>query len=153
MGGSKLDRRRATTGRDLTWNQFWVGLCCAVGLALALAARAENIGECISPPKPQLPDGASATRQDMLDGQAAVKRFQKKNMQYMHCVQVHIDRTRMQAAQSLDAATRAMALTTHSSANDAFNAAVSAEEEVAGDFNIELREFNALQARSKEERR
>jgi len=121
-------------------------------LAFSLAARAEDMGECVAPPKPKLPDGASATRQDMLDGQAAVKLFQKKNMQYMHCVQVHIDRTRMQAAQSLDAATRAMALTTHSSANDAFNAAVSAEEEVAGDFNIELREVNALQARSRKQR-
>lgn len=152
MGGPKLDRRRTTASRDLAWDQFWVGLCCATMLTLAPAARAEQIGECVAPVKPRLPDGASATRQDMLDGQEAVKRFQKKNMQYMHCVQVHIDRTRMQAAQSLDTATRAMALTTHSSANDAFNAAVSAEEEVAGDFNIELREYNALHARSKEQR-
>ncbi|MEM6543386.1 MAG: hypothetical protein AAF991_09570 [Pseudomonadota bacterium] len=103
--------------------------------------------DCTPPIKPSLPDGATATMQDMLKGQNAVKDYQARNMDYMRCLQTHIDKEGTTVSRSLDSATRAIALTNHGRANTAYNAAVSAEEEVAGDFNIELREFKAVNAR------
>ena len=114
-------------------------------LVLTLApVSAMAFEDCTPPIKPDLPDGARASMQDMLAGQAAVKDFQARNMDYMRCLQRHIDKAGSQATRSLDAATRAMALSAHGHANDAYRAAVSEEEEVAGDFNIELREFRAV---------
>ncbi|MEO0435931.1 MAG: hypothetical protein AAF098_03385 [Pseudomonadota bacterium] len=103
--------------------------------------------ECTPPIKPNLPDGAQATMQEMLKGQNAVKDYQARNMDYMRCLQTHIDKAGSTVSHTLDSATRAIALTNHGRANNAYNAAVSAEEEVAGDFNIELREFKAMNAR------
>ena len=79
----------------------------------------------------------------MLAGLKAVKAFQADNMAYMQCLERHFTRARGQANSAEDGNSRALADGAYRAAMDAYNAAVSAEEEVAGTFNVELREFRA----------
>ena len=50
------------------------------------------------------------------------------------------------AKDGADAATRALAQSDYKAAVEAYNAAVSAEEEIAGAFNVELRAYKAANA-------
>ena len=114
-------------------------VCAALMLAHALPAAAE----CTQPAQPTLPDGASASMDEMLQGQKAVKEFQATNMDYMKCLEENFSAAKEMAASASDEAARAKAAGDYEAAVEAYNAAVSAEEEVAGAFNIELREFKA----------
>jgi hypothetical protein len=111
---------------------------------LAFASSASFAGDCQAPDMPELPDGASATMEQMLAGQKAVKAFQAANMDYMGCVEDALTaaESAMEDASgdAKDAATDA-----YQAALDTYNAAVSAEEEVAGQFNTEIREYKANQ--------
>ncbi|MEE4278878.1 MAG: hypothetical protein V2I82_10480 [Halieaceae bacterium] len=92
----------------------------------------------MAPPLPAIPDGATAPYETMLAGQRAIKAFQAQNMQYMHCLEARFGR--------LDRADKAAATAEdRAQAEDAYHAAVSAEEEVVASFNIELREYRARQ--------
>lgn len=100
--------------------------------------------DCNRPAPPDIPDGARASRDSMLDGLKAVRAFQQQNMLFMKCIEAQFIAARKRATQSLDTSERALALSLHQELVDAYTDAVSVEEEVAGDFNVELREFNAL---------
>ena len=99
-------------------------------------------GECCSPAAPTLPDGANASMEEMLAGQKAVKDFQTANLEYMSCLEKDIsaaeEATLKAADEEKEAATAA-----HREALDSYNAAVSKEEEVDGQFNTEIREYKA----------
>ena len=116
-----------------------------IGLLLTVATVAPGAAlaaDCAAPVKPSLPDGATSTMEEMLAGQKAVKAFQVSNTEYMQCLERDFNAAESNA-ESADAATRALAQAAYSQSVEAYNAAVSAEEEIAGAFNIELREFNA----------
>lgn len=112
----------------------------ALSLTAVLAASAQAQGDCESPDMPTMPDGRSASMEDMLAGQKAVKTFQSDNMDYMKCLEAEF--TAAKAAVEDDGSDKA-AMETYSNAVEAYNSAVSAEEEVAGQFNVELREYKA----------
>jgi hypothetical protein len=111
-------------------------------LALAMGSTYGMAGDCTSPAAPALPDGATASMEDMLAGQKAVKDFQAANLEYMSCLEKDIsaaeEATLKAADEEKEAATAA-----HREALDSYNAAVSKEEEVAGQFNTEIREYKA----------
>ncbi len=113
-------------------------------IALVSAAISGTVvaADCNAPAKPQLPDGATASMEQMLVGQKAVRAFQVSNTEYMQCLERDFNAAESNA-QSPDAATRALAQAAYAQSVEAYNAAVSAEEEVAGAFNIELREYKA----------
>jgi len=79
----------------------------------------------------------------MLKGQQAVKEFQARNTQYMHCLEATFSASKRTARDASDKARRELAESSYAEALEAFNAAVSAEEAVAGAFNIELRRYKA----------
>lgn len=109
---------------------------------LALASSASFGSDCQAPDMPQLPDGATASMEAMLAGQKAVKAFQAANLEYMDCLEAGMSR----AESALDAASgdaKEAAQAAYQAALDSYNAAVSAEEEVAGQFNTEIREYKA----------
>ena len=112
-------------------------------LMLALCASAGAYADCTAPEEPALPDGASASMEEMLAGQKAVKAFQEANMDYMKCVEARIEaaKTAGEEAETEDA--RDAATETYAAAVEAYNKAVSAEETVAGDFNTQVREYKA----------
>lgn len=106
--------------------------------ALSLAATAAVADDCTAPETPQLPDGASSTMEQMLEGQKAVKAFQSANLAYMQCLEPVLSAAEMQVKEGAEGAADA-----YKAIEDRYNAAVSAEEEVAGQFNTEIREYKA----------
>ncbi|MDG1987010.1 MAG: hypothetical protein P8J18_03465 [Halieaceae bacterium] len=114
------------------------------------------IAECGSPSTPKLPDGAVSTLEEMLAGQKAMKAFQAEVVQYRACL-VGIDEEvgdDLSAAQaSIDAKLDNMkelaleaddeAKAAHQTLLAKYNAAVDSEAAIAGEFNIEIREYKA----------
>jgi hypothetical protein len=109
------------------------------GLAFAGSVAAED---CTAPASPSLPDGGSATMEQMLEGQKAVKTFQAANLEYMGCLEARFTAAEAAAKKGSDE-DKASAQAQYNEAMDAYNAAVSEEEKVAGQFNTEIREYKA----------
>lgn len=107
-------------------------------LALALAGSSAMAGDCTAPSTPELPDGATASMEQMLDGQKAVKAFQAANLEYMQCLEPSLSAAETQADEGVEGAADA-----YKAIQEKYNAAVSKEEEVAGQFNTEIREYKA----------
>lgn len=112
-----------------------------LGLGLLCTALGVGAAPCELPSRPQLPDGATASMDQMLAGQKAVQAFQASNMVYMKCLEETFTAAKTASRKSSGEAERAQAKARYSESLAAYNAAVSAEEEVAGDFNVELREY------------
>ena len=111
-------------------------------LALVMGSSYTVAGDCTMPEAPGLPDGATASMEDMLAGQKAVKEFQAANLEYMGCVEQSISAAEEATLKASDEDKEA-AQAAHQKALEAYNAAVSTEEEVAGQFNTEIREYKA----------
>lgn len=112
---------------------------------LMLGSGAALAEDCSKPASPELPDGASASMEEMLAGQQAVKAFQTENLEYMDCLEKRfsaaktaIEEGEVEGKEALKAVQAE-----YSEAVDAYNKAVSTEEEVAGQFNTEIREYKA----------
>lgn len=114
-------------------------------LALALVATPALAQDCDMPEAPTMPDGATSTMEDMLAGQKAVKAFQAANIDYMSCVEAAMNAAEAAAKDASDE-DKAAAQKTLSELVETYNAAVSVEEEVAGQFNTEIREYKAANA-------
>jgi hypothetical protein len=111
------------------------------GSVMAMQVAADE--GCNAPTVPKMPDGKRASMEQMLAGQKAVKAFQESNMDYMHCLERKYTAAKAHAKSSKSAEERASANAEYRTSIDAYNAAVSSEESVAGGFNIELREYKA----------
>ncbi len=116
-------------------------------LALAALTLGSSVAmaDCTKPDSPQLPEGGKATMEDMLAGQKAVKAFQEANMDYMKCLEALFTEAEetVKAGADLTEEALAEAQKTYTEAVEAYNAAVSTEESVAGQFNTEVREYKA----------
>lgn len=116
-------------------NNFKIGLA-----ALALVSANSIAGECSIPDIPELPDGGSATMEQMLEGQKSIKAFQTANLEYMSCLDPLI-------AAAAEAANADSASDEDKAAvkqlEEKYNTAVSVEEDLAGQFNTEIREYKA----------
>ena len=109
------------------------------GTLFAASAVAED---CTAPDTPSLPDGGSSTMEQMLEGQQAVKAFQAANLEYMTCLETRFTAAEQAAKEGSDDE-KAAAQEEYNEAMNAYNAAVTKEEEVAGQFNTEIREYKA----------
>ena len=110
-------------------------------LALVFSSAVSN-AECNTPEVPSLPAGDSASMEQMIAGQKAVKTFQAANIEYMGCLEKAFNEA---AAVAKDATgdAQAAAQAQYDTAEAAYNNAVSKEEEVAGQFNSAIRAFKA----------
>ncbi len=111
-------------------------------LGLALASPLAMAGDCVQPAVPELPNGATSSMEQMLAGQKAVKAFQAANLEYMGCLGTDLAAAE-EAVKSAADEEKAAAQATYDKAVESYNAAVSREEEVAGQFNTEIREYKA----------
>lgn len=111
-------------------------------LGLVLVSPFSMAGDCTAPDAPQLPDGATSSMEQMLAGQKAVKAFQTVNLEYMACLEEDLKATE-EAAKSASDEEKDTAQATYDQAVETYNSAVSKEEEVAGQFNTEIREYKA----------
>ena len=118
--------------------------CCAVLGAVACAPSA--FAECVYPKAPtSYPDGRTATKEDMIAGQGAVKQFMKDADAYMSCVDSENPPPADQSALTPEqkkaiAAREEMRVKKH-------NAAVSDEEKVSAQFNEQLHIWKETQAK------
>jgi hypothetical protein len=116
----------------------------AVVLALAAGAAAAQ-GTCIYPRPPEsMPDGMTATRDQMVAAYAAVKQFDADIAAYNTCLELELqaalanpelaepDRQRIRAMQA-----------------QKNNAAVDHAEQIAQNFNEQLRAFNSREENKK----
>lgn len=107
-------------------------------LALALGSTSALAADCEGPTAPTLPDGASSTMEQMLEGQKAVKAYQAANLEYMKCLEPELNAATAAVQAGEDGAEEK-----YKALEKAYNGAVSTEEEVAGQFNTEIREYKA----------
>ena len=96
--------------------------------------------ECTNPAAPTLPKGATASMDQMLEGQKAVKAFQSANIEYMNCLEKQFMDAEARAKEGPEDG-RASAQAEYAEALEAYNTAVSHEESVAGQFNAEIRAY------------
>lgn len=108
-------------------------------LGLALGSTVSIASECVQPEMPTMPDGAKASMEDMLNGQKAVKTFQTTNMDYMKCLEEAHNAAEAAAPDRSEEEKKAES----AKFEESYNSAVSKEEEVAGQFNTEIREYKA----------
>ena len=111
-------------------------------LGLFLGSTIALADDCVSPEAPAVPDGTSSTMDQMVAGQKAVKVFQASNIEYMTCLEPGITAAGKQLASATGDA-KAAAKADYDEKEAAYNAAVSAEESVAGDFNVAIRAYKA----------
>ena len=78
----------------------------------------------------------------MLEGQKSVKTFQTANLEYMACLEEGM-KAAEEAAKNAPDGEKEATQATYDKAVEAYNSAVSKEEEVAGQFNTEIREYKA----------
>jgi hypothetical protein len=113
-----------------------------LSLATLALVSSQAFAECTSPEAPTVPDGSTASMEDMLAGQKSVKAFQEANLAYMQCLEEGYTAAEA-AAKTGTEEEMAAAQEAYTKGIDAYNNAVSKEEEVAGQFNIEIREYKA----------
>jgi len=107
-------------------------------IGLALGSTASIADDCTAPSSPTLPDGATATMEQMLAGQKAVKAYQAANADYMACLDPLITAAEVAAAGDSPGPDLKATL---EQLNVDYNGSVSAEDEVAQEFNTALRAY------------
>ena len=97
---------------------------------------------CTYPTPPdKLPDGATATRDEMLAGKKKVTEFDAAISEYNNCLQKEADEAVAKlAADDKDRETKKKDI--QNMADQKHNAAVEADEQVAARFNEQLRAYN-----------
>lgn len=109
-----------------------------LGLALSLGSAMSSAEDCVAPEAPQIAEGEDSTLEQMLAAQKAVKTFQEANLAYMACLE-----PQLAAAEAAAKDGEEGAADTYLQIQETYNAAVSKEEEVAGKFNTEIRDYKA----------
>jgi hypothetical protein len=117
----------------------------SLALCLVIAPASVWAADCNKPQAPTVPNGASASYDDMIAGQQAIKTFQADNKAYLDCMDKEIKAAVSVAKTAESAEDRSAAAERHTDMVNEFNAAISQEEKLATKFNSEIEEFQAAQ--------
>ena len=118
----------------------------ALAATTALSAGAAS-ADCPYPAAPdKLPDGATATLQDMLAGQKAVGEYNKAINDYVACIDKEVDDAIAKAGDKLKPEQKA---DMQRIANQKHNAAIDQLQSVADRFNEQVKVFKAKAAGDK----
>lgn len=109
-------------------------------LGLALGSAGSMADDCVAPAQPEVPEGEDSSMEQMLAGQKAVKEFQEANLAYMSCLEPLLAAAEAEAAAALKEGAEG-ATDKYTKIQEAYNAAVFVEEEVAAKFNTEIRDY------------
>lgn len=113
-------------------------LACVLLLAAALPAAA---ADCVYPRAPaRLPDGNTATREEMVAGKRAVDAYIAEMNTYLDCIKAEHDTSLAAAAED-----QKQAITVRFVQKN--DAAVDEQQDVAARFNEQLRAFKARSAK------
>jgi hypothetical protein len=118
-----------------------------LALAATTALSAAAYADCPYPPVPdKIPDGATATMQDMLAGQKAVGEYNKSINDYVACIDKEVDDAIAKAGDKLKPEQKA---DMQRIANQKHNAAIDQLQSVAERFNEQVKVFKAKSAGDK----
>ena len=113
----------------------------AIFISAALSLVASNMAvaqNCVKPAKPPIPDGASASIEEMVEAQTAVKTYQTGMANYRACHEAN-----MKALKPAIADAEPSATASYIGSNKAYNDSVAQEEEVAAEFNAAIKAYKA----------
>ena len=118
-----------------------------LALAATTALSAAAYADCPYPAAPdKMPDGATATMQDMLAGQKAVGEYNKSINDYVACIDKEVDDAVAKAGDKLKPEQKA---DMQRIANQKHNAAIDQLQSVADRFNEQVKVFKAKAAGDK----
>lgn len=113
----------------------------AIPYAFALLSTVALVGvahaECSRPPAPAIPDGSSASQDEMVKSQKAVKEFVKETNTFLDCV----EKEEKDAAAKAQADGKPMTPDDHNAYVQRYNAGVDDMQKVAESFNTQLRTY------------
>jgi hypothetical protein len=119
----------------------------AMACGVTLAAMAPAYADCTYPSPPsKIPDGATATLDDMLAGQKAIKEYQKSMDDYVACIDKELDDKIAKAGDQLKPQQKTDMQKMEAQKH---NAAVDQEQAVADRFNEQVKVFKARNADKK----
>ena len=107
-----------------------------IGLALVSAASVAD--DCTAPQTPALPDAKTASEEQMLAGQKAIKEFQAANSAFRACLEPKLSAAELESisdseSEKIDATLKLL--------NEDYNNSVSEEEALAESWSSKLREY------------
>jgi hypothetical protein len=115
-------------------------LACAAALATGVARA-----DCTYPAAPdKLPDGSTATLEQMLDGQKQVKTYDKAINDYVACIDKQLDEAIAKAGDSIKPEKKADMQKVETQKH---NAAIDELQNVADRFNEQVKVFKARSAK------
>ena len=118
-----------------------------LALAATTALSAVAYADCPYPAAPdKIPDGATATMQDMLAGQKAIGEYNKSITDYVACIDKEVDDAIAKAGDKLKPEQKA---DMQRIANQKHNAAIDQLQSVADRFNEQVKVFKAKAAGDK----
>ena len=118
-----------------------------LAMALVAAAAAPVYADCPYPAAPtKIPDGATATLQEMVDGQKAVGEYQKAINTYTACIDKELDDSIAQAGDKLKPDDKKKMQQMEAQKH---NAAVDQLQAVADRFNEQVKVYKARTADKK----
>ena len=107
-------------------------------LSLLLVSTSSLAVNCDKPSKPMIPNGSSASMEEMVEAQKAVKAYQTGMEAYRACHEANMTALKPAVAEGENAS-----VANYMSSNRAFNDSVSQEEEVAKEFNAAINAYKA----------
>ena len=111
-------------------------------LALALAfAGGVQAQECSRPAKPNVPDGASAERKEMVQAQQAVQKYVKAMEGYLAC----IDKRQKAAMKKAKANDEKLSAERRKALGKRYNTGVKNLKTIAQEFNKQLKAYQKAQ--------
>jgi len=115
--------------------------------ALAALTAAPAYADCTYPAAPnKIPDGATATIDEMLAGQKAVKDYDKAIADYVACIDLEVKDSIAKAGDQLKPAQKADMEKVEAQKH---NAAIEQEQSVADRFNEQVKVFRARTEKKK----
>lgn len=108
----------------------------ALALALSVAAGA-SAADCTYPKKIDVPNGAQASKDDMLEGQRAMKDYMADMNRYLDCIEAETIASIEEDEAPEVTAERSRLL------SEKHNAAVDEMERLAAEFNAQVRAYKA----------
>jgi hypothetical protein len=118
-----------------------------LAIALTAALSGAAYADCPYPAAPtNLPDGRTATMEDMLAGQKSVKEYQKAIDAYVACIDKELDDTIAKGGDSMKPQQKTDLQKMEAQKH---NAAVDQEQSVADRFNEQVKAFKARSADKK----
>ena len=118
-------------------NNF-IKLVCIVSLSFG----AESALACDYPDRVSIPNGTTATKEDMLEGQRGVKTYMTEMNVYLECM---VDEEKMARA-AIEEMSQEDEQQREDMLNKKYNAAVDEMERLAAQFNVEVQAYRAKES-------